>query len=75
MTDPKTYPACLDDTECTKLDTRKENEKNYHACFQYFCYPWKEKATVADKKKQLPFKGCRKSKDCRVNGKKGFCYR
>ena len=76
MTDIKKYPACLDDTECEKLDSRKQNAKNHHACFQYFCYPWKETATTAAKSKDLAFKGCRRNKDCKSkDNKKNKCFR
>ena len=80
MTDVKTYPACLGKDECVKLDARKQNPKDYHACFQYFCYPWQEVALTADEatkpQKKPLFKGCRNSKDCpSVKGKKGHCFR
>ena len=74
MTDTKTYPACLSDDECKKLDERKQNGKNTHACFQYFCYPWEKAAKTADKDPP-PFKSCRKNKECKSDGKKGVCYR
>lgn len=74
MTDTKTYPACLSDDECKKLDERKQNGVNTHACFQYFCYPWEKAAKTADKDPP-PFKSCRKNKECKSGGKKGVCYR
>ena len=74
MTDTKTYPACLSDDECKKLDERKQNGVNTHACFQYFCYPWEKAAKTADKDPP-PFKSCRKNKECKSDGKKGVCYR
>lgn len=73
MTDTSKFPACLGDSECNDLDSRKELPKNHHACFQYFCYPWKEEATTADETNL--FKSCRKNSQCKVNGKKGHCYR
>ena len=74
MTDAKTYPACLSDQECEKYDERKQNGKNTHACFQYFCYPWETKSKTADKSPP-PFKSCRKNKECKTDGKKGICFR
>ena len=74
MTDAKTYPACLSDQECEKYDELKQNGKNTHACFQYFCYPWETKSKTADKS-QPPFKSCRKNKECKTDGKKGICFR
>ena len=74
MTDAKTYPACLSDQECEKYDERKQNGKNTHACFQYFCYPWETKSKTADKSPP-PFKSCRKNKECKFDGKKGICFR
>jgi len=75
MSDTSKYPACLGDSECNEHDSRKQLSKNHHACFQYFCYPWQQEATTADKTKELLFKGCRKNSQCKVNGKKGHCYR
>ena len=75
MTDIKTYPACLGDEECDKLDERKQSGKNTHACFQYFCYPWKTEAKTAGKTTVPAFKSCRKSNECKINGKKGVCFR
>ena len=69
MTDTKKYPVCLADEECENLDG--------HACFQYFCYPWKERAVEAGKPTPL-FRGCRRNKDCAgigKGGKKGKCFR
>ena len=39
INDTEKYPVCVADSDCEK--------KNLigHACFQYFCYPWQEKAT------------------------------
>lgn len=65
MNDTKTYPACLGEQECEKLDG--------HACFKFLCYPWKPKAIVADKKPK--FKGCRRNKDCGGKGSKKTCLR
>ena len=76
MNDTKTYPACLTNEECDIHDSRKGNAKQHSACFQYFCYPWKEEAVTADKKQKALFKGCRNSKDCPVvKGRKGECFR
>ena len=75
MNDTKTYPACLSDDECAKFDTRKQKAKHFHACFQYFCYPWKEEPKTADKTKPAPFKSCRGKKDCKANGEKATCFR
>lgn len=75
MTHTKAYPACLGQDDCDKIDNRKMYSKNYHACFQYFCYPWQEEAVTADKTKKPLFKGCRSSKDCTEKGRKGYCFR
>ncbi|CAB4066858.1 unnamed protein product [Lepeophtheirus salmonis] len=59
------YTPCLDDEECNKEGW---------SCFQYFCYPWSEKADAPSPKH---FEPCRRSKDCPVGekGEKGECYR
>ena len=57
MKDTKTYPACVDNADC---ETFLEN----HACFQYFCYPWKKEASTAAGAKTRPLELCRRDKDC-----------
>ena len=39
INDTEKYPVCVSDSDC--------EQKNLigHACFQYFCYPWQDKAT------------------------------
>ena len=74
MADAKTYPACLSDQQCDEYDERKQNGKNTHSCFQYFCYPRKMKSTTAGKSPPL-FKSCRKNKECKFDGIKGICFR
>ncbi len=37
MSDTAKYPVCIDDVDCKERHKLKD-----HACFQYFCYPWKK---------------------------------
>ena len=75
MSDIKTYPACLSDSDCHKygVDMKvskyesQQNAKNTHACFLYFCYP--------NKPTTKPFKTCRRNKDCKEEGTRRACYR
>ena len=58
INDIKKYPACLEDSDC---ETRHKLQD--HACFQYFCYPWKKTAVTASAKPK-PLNECRRNKDC-----------
>jgi hypothetical protein len=59
LNDTKKYPACIDDTDCIKTHRLKDDD---YACFQYFCYPWKNK--------DGPLKLCQRDKDC-ASGTRG----
>ena len=39
INDTELYPVCIADSDCEK------NNLDGHACFQYFCYPWKKEET------------------------------
>ena len=54
----KKYPACLVDNDCTEMHKLRD-----HACFQYFCYPWKSMPDVASAPPR-PLQECRRASDC-----------
>ena len=54
----KKYPACLVDNDCTEMPKLRD-----HACFQYFCYPWKSMPDVASAPPR-PLQECRRASDC-----------
>ena len=64
MNDTKTYPPCLQNEDCKKNHLLQD-----HACFQYFCYPWKKTSEdrpggEEEEEEDAPLKLCRKSKQC-----------
>ena len=58
INDIKKYPACLVDNDCTEMHKLRD-----HACFQYFCYPWKSMPDVASAPPR-PLQECRRASDC-----------
>ena len=56
--DIQKYPACLVDNDCTEMHKLRD-----HACFQYFCYPWKSMPDVASAPPR-PLQECRRASDC-----------
>ena len=68
INDTDKYPICMTNEEC------EAKNLDGHACFQYFCYPWKKQAKLASEKKPLEL--CRTSKDCpKMLGGPAKCYR
>ena len=68
INDTDKYPICMTNDEC------EAKNLDGHACFQYFCYPWKKQATLATEKPPLEL--CRTSKDCpKMQGGPAKCYR
>lgn len=68
INDTEKYPVCVSDSDC--------EQKNLigHACFQYFCYPWQDKATEASDSKPLEL--CRRDSDCpKMLGGPAKCFR
>ena len=69
INDTKRFPVCIDDSDCEKRNL------DGHACFQYFCYPWDNKAQVASEPPR-PLELCRKDKDCpKMLGGAAKCFR
>ena len=58
INDIQKYPACLVDNDCTEMHKLRD-----HACFQYFCYPWKSEPDVASAPPR-PLQECRRASDC-----------
>ena len=58
INDIQKYPACLVDNDCTEMHKLRD-----HACFQYFCYPWKSMPDVASAPPR-PLQKCRRASDC-----------
>ena len=58
INDIQKYPACLVDNDCTEMHKLRD-----HACFQYFCYPWKSMPDVASAPPR-PLQECRRASDC-----------
>ena len=70
INDTKKYPICIGDSDC------EANNLDGYACFQYFCYPWEKKATVASEAALRPLQLCRKDVDCpKMLGGPAKCYR
>ena len=59
LNDTETYPPCLQNEDC-----EKNHRLTDHACFQYFCYPWKTTPTEAGEADDSGLTLCRRSKDC-----------
>ena len=62
LTNSSLYPVCFADGDCEKVHKLRD-----HACFQYFCYPWRTdvSAEADEPAPELPLKLCRRSKECR----------
>ena len=69
INDTKRFPICIDDSDC-----EKRNLDGY-ACFQYFCYPWDNKPSMASDPPR-PLELCRKDKDCpKMLGGPAKCFK
>ena len=47
------YPPCVNDDDCLIISDQMEEQ---YLCFQYMCYPWKQRET--------DFRKCRRSSEC-----------
>ena len=65
------FSFSIGDSDC------EQKNLDGHACFQYFCYPWEKKATVAASTDEAqPLELCRRDSDCPpMQGGPAKCYR